>query len=271
MFNTAADPGGHTGFRFWLLATTWTELSVLVLVAINMSATAISREREDGTLDLLLTTPITQAAYLGGKLRGLVMYLMPLVAVPLGTVALAGLYVLAGGFGREGGVVLLNVAPTGAATGAGTVDVPVVLPEIAVLAPLVTLPFVAFVVMVGLQWSLKTKGTIASVVSTFAVVGVIAGLVGLCGWQAGMTIALIGPAIAAMNPLTLLLAAVDPATALAESLNPRQGQLGLAGARVSLAVGAVAAAAVYVMVVYGMRASMVKTFDMTTRKLAGTG
>src|SRR5690606_20901781 len=59
----------HAGFRFTLLATVWTELTVISLIAVNMSATAVSREREDGSLDILLTTPITPKAYLGGKLR----------------------------------------------------------------------------------------------------------------------------------------------------------------------------------------------------------
>ena len=46
-------------FRLLLLTTLFGELAVITLVAINMSATAVAREREDGTLDLLLTTPIT--------------------------------------------------------------------------------------------------------------------------------------------------------------------------------------------------------------------
>src|SRR5690606_26062099 len=63
----------HTGawapedFRFALLATVWAELAIISLIAINMSSTAVSREREDGTLDLLLITPLTPAQYLGGK------------------------------------------------------------------------------------------------------------------------------------------------------------------------------------------------------------
>src|SRR5690606_3357493 len=69
-------------YQFVLLATVWGELAVIALVAINTAATAISKEREDGTLDLLLTTPITASAYLQGKLRGLITYLLPLLAIP---------------------------------------------------------------------------------------------------------------------------------------------------------------------------------------------
>ncbi len=43
----------------------------------------MTREKEDGTLDLLLSTPITSRYYIWGKLRGLVAFVLPLVAVPV--------------------------------------------------------------------------------------------------------------------------------------------------------------------------------------------
>jgi ABC-type transport system involved in multi-copper enzyme maturation permease subunit len=43
----------------------------------------VTREKEDGSLDLLLTTPITSRYYIWGKLRGLVSFVLPLVAVPV--------------------------------------------------------------------------------------------------------------------------------------------------------------------------------------------
>lgn len=252
---------GHEGFRLALLATVWTELIVIVLIAVNVSATAISREREDGTLDLLLTTPITPKDYLNGKLRGLIGYLVPLLAVPLGTLGAAGLYVLVGGFGRNGGVQVTQ--PIGALS---NVPLPVVLPEAALVAPLVVVPFVAFCVMVGLQWSLKSKGTIASVVGTVGIVGVVSGIIGLCGWQAGQSIQLIGPVLTALNPLTALRAMVFAGDAMERSIVEN----GLTIARVSLAIGSVIAVGVYFGVVTGMRSGMVRTFDVATRKLAGT-
>ena len=63
------------------------EVAAVVLVALFMSAGAVSREREDGTLDLLLTTPITPRQYVWGKLRGLVSFLVLLLAVPILTVS----------------------------------------------------------------------------------------------------------------------------------------------------------------------------------------
>lgn len=247
-------------FRNILIAIVWTETAVITLIAINMAATAVSREREDGTLDLLLTTPITPAAYLSGKLRGLIAYLLPLLAVPIGTLVIAGLYVLAGGMGK--GNVTLPVPFASVPTAA-----PLVLPEAGLLAALVLVPFTAFCVMVGLHWSLKSKGTIGSVVATVGVVGVVGGIVGLCGWNAGSEIPVMGPALAAFNPITLLYAVAVPEEALRDTVI--NGNSGMTTARVALACGAAGALAAYIGVVLGLRAAMVRGFDFTVRKLAG--
>lgn len=247
-------------YRYALLATVWTELIVITLVAINVSATAISREREDGTLDLLLTTPITPSEYLGGKLRGLISYLTPLLAIPLGTVAMGSLYTLFNGFGA-GGVTVTE------AFGVTTIDTPLVLPEGAVIAPLVAAPFIAFCVMIGLQWSMKSKGTIGSVISTVGAVGVVAGIVGLCGWQMGTKMPVIGPGLSASTPVTALLGIIEPASAFQGAVRAAED---LATARVSLLVGSVLAAGIYLLVVYGIRANMVRTFDVAVRRLAGS-
>lgn len=261
----------HTGglttseFQFTVLATVWAELAVTTLVAINMAATAVSREREDGTLDLLLTTPITPGLYLYGKLRGLIAYLMPMLAVPLGTLAAGGLYVLSDGLGREGGVmVAVKVAGPG---GVVTLNAPAILPEAALLAPLVVIPFMAFCVMTGLQWSLKSKGTISAVISTVGVVGVISAVIGLCGWNAGVSLGLAGAVLAALSPASLIYALLYPATRLAATATTAGG---LETARVALAIGSVLAAAAYAGVVYGMHKVMVDKFDRTVRELAGT-
>lgn len=251
---------GQDQFRKVLAAIVWTEAAVVTLIAINMAATAVSREREDGTLDLLLTTPITPRAYLSGKLRGLIAYLLPLLAVPIGTLLIAGLYVLADGAGKGNVSVPVNFSQTP--------DAPLVLPESGILAALVLIPFTAFCAMVGLHWSLKSKGTIGSVVATVGVVGVVGGIVGLCGWNAGTDMEVLGPSLAAMNPVSLLRAVVYPEFALRDTVTNHQN--GMASARVSLAVGAVVAAAIYLGVVLGIRAAMVRGFDFTVRKLAGT-
>ena len=248
-------------FRTALLATIITEFAVVTLVAINMAATAISREREDGTLDLLLTTPVTQKDYINGKLRGLISYVLPLAAVPLGTAAVAGAYVGVGGFGRAGGVT----APS--FVGTTTVEVPVIAPEAAIVLPLAAIPFLALCVMVGLSWSLRSKGTITSVVATVLAMLGIAGTLSLCGWAAGDAIPYAGAVLAGLSPGPLLLALTDAPEVLTATADTAENTT---APRVWLAVGAALAFPVYLLIVLAMRSAMVKTFDATTRRLAGT-
>ncbi len=260
----------HTGrlnvpeFRFMMLATVWGMLIVTALVAMNMAATAISREREDGTLDLLLTTPITPGQYLSGKLRGLIAYILPMVAVPCGLLAITGVYVLLDGVGRAGGI---NDVPRSlGGMGSKPIVLPVAFPEAGLLMPVVVVPFMAFCCMVGLQWSVRSKGTIGSVVATVAVVGIIAGVIGLCGWNSGSQIGYIGPSLAAMSPASLVFALLEPHEALGGRLVDSGGP---GSARIALAFGALIAGAIHCGAVYGIHTNMVRTFDMTVRRLAG--
>ncbi len=246
-------------FRRAIMYTVFGEVAVSTLVAINMAATAVSREREDGTLDLLLTTPITPSQYLQGKLRGLIAYLLPLLAVPIGTLGIAGLYTLFNGLERAGGVTVTKTI-NGVAN-----QIPAVLPEAGLIAPLVVIPFIAACVMVGLQSSLKSKGTIGSVVATVGVVGVVAGIVGLCGWKAAESLPYLGPVIGSLSPATGLYSLVFPEDALEATISNG----GFPWARLCLGIGGIVATLVFAAFVYGSNANMVRTFDVTTRKLAG--
>jgi hypothetical protein len=251
-------------YRIALLTTVWGELAVTALVSINMAATAISREREDGTLDLLTITPITASQYLSGKMRGLIAYLLPMLAVPIGTLLAAGLYSLTDGLGRPGGAAL-GVIPTGWV--GGPIAAPVPLPEAGLVAPIVLVPFIAFCVMVGLYWSLKQQGTLSSVVATVGVVGVVSGIVGLCGWNSGAHLEWMGPALAAFSPVSLVYTLVDPVNGAAKTVVAASGDL--RGARVALVFGSLIAAGILVLVVYSLHAYMVKNFDQIVRRLAG--
>ena len=252
---------GDRAFRFALLATVWIELAIITLIAINMSSTAVSREREDGTLDLLLTTPIDAKMYLGGKLRGVISYLAPLLGVPVGTMALAGLYTFVMGAGDGGGATVSSMV------GAGRmVDVPLVLPEAVLLAPLSAAPFIAFVVMIGLAWSVRSKGTIGSVVAAVGIVGAVSGVLGLCAWQAGGTLEILGPMLAGLSPATALFAMTDVGVGAEATIDTH----GLETARLTLGAGVALGAIFYSVVVYAMRSSMIRRFDQTVRRLAGT-
>lgn len=259
----AGSMNGAT-FRTVLLYTITGQLAVISLVAVNMSATAVSREREDGTLDLLLTTPITPAQYLSGKLKGIVAYLLPMIAVPLFTGAIAGLYTLTGGLGRADGAEVPVTITAGL-----TANAPVVLPETGLVLTAVCVPFMAFCVVVGMAMSLRSQGTIASVMATVGILGAVAGTIGLCAWNAATSIASIGPVLGAASPASAVFACVEPESAMEKTV-VAAGSGGLAGARVALVVGAVIAGIIYLVVVAAIHSHMARTFDMTVRRLAGT-
>jgi len=261
----------HTGtlnmrdFQFIIKSLVFTEVFLISLVALNMAATAVAGEREDGTLDLILTTPITPKLYLAGKMRGLVAYLLPLIAVPVFTLLVAGGYSLAGGFGNE---KLASYAHTLPGTSV-TLDVPVVIPEAGIVLAVMLVPFIAFCVMIGLHWSLKSKGTLSAVVGTVAVVFISAGIIGMCGWASASDMPMIGPALAMLSPASLIDAMISPVSRLDETINQNSGE-GLAISRVSMAIGTVVSAVIYIAIVYGVLTAMVRNFDFTVRKLAGT-
>lgn len=250
-------------FQFIIKSLVFTEVFLIALVSVNMAATAVAGEREDGTLDLILTTPITPKMYLAGKLRGLVSYLLPLIAVPVFTIGIAGLYPLFGGLGNKSLAYFTHRIP-----GGGTVEVPVVLPEAGLLAAVLLIPFIAFCVMIGLHWSLKSKGTLSSVVGTVAVVMIASGILGLCGWASGSDMPVIGPALTTLSPASMLDALVTPVTRLDETVN--SGTEGLTTARISMGIGVIVSAGIYIAVVYAVLTALVRNFDFTVRKLAGS-
>lgn len=261
----------HTGtlsmmdFQFIIKSLVFTEVFLIALVALNMAATAVAGEREDGTLDLILTTPITPKLYLAGKMRGLVAYLLPLIAVPVFTLLVAGGYAMVGGLGK-GNLASYSHSPPGTST---TMQVPVVIPEAGLVLAVMLIPFIAFCVMIGLHWSLKSKGTLSAVVGTVAVVFITSGILGMCGWASASDMPVIGPALAALSPASLIDAMISPVARLDETINQNSGE-GLGVARVSMAIGSLVSAGIYAAIVYAVLTAMVRNFDFTVRKLAGT-
>lgn len=253
-----------------VMASVLGELAVITLVALNMSGTSVAREREDGTLDLLLTTPITPRTYLTGKLRGMVAWLIPMIAVPVATIGLAGLYVLLRQNGVGGDDAGVLVTSPGLTLPDGTpLMVPAILPEAGLTLAMVAVPFVSVCVMVGMWQSLKSKGVIGAVIVSVSVVLVVAGVVGVCAWNATGSIPVLGPALGALSPASAAWASSNPGMAFTESLggNPMSG---LTQSRVALVIGSLASCGIHAAIVYAMLSSMVGGFDMTVRKLAGT-
>ena len=255
-------------FRLAFATLLIAESVIIVLTALNLSATAVAREREDGTLDLILTTPIQPGPYLAGKLRGIIQNVLPMLLVPMISVILAAIFVLANGFGVKdgpGGVersVMEDVSdPT---VPGGIVKVPIVLPELAIALPPLLFAFTAFAVMVGLHWSIRSKGTIGSVTAAVAVVVVVGGLLGFCGGASGGSIEVVGAFFSALSPVNMGLAGTVPSIAISQSIGGD-----FEAARVALVVGAGVASAAWILVVWMMHTGMKKSFMMTVRRLAG--
>ncbi|MEM6757520.1 MAG: hypothetical protein AAF586_10160 [Planctomycetota bacterium] len=255
--NTPADT-----YRGALSTLLLIEVTVIVLVALYMSAGCVSREREDGTLDIFLTTPMTPRFYIWGKLRGLVQFLSLLIAVPVATLAIASAYSGIGGLlgwaGAESTQQLLG--------GGGTVVTPLVLIEAPLLLVVMLVPFVALVVATGMTWSLKAKGVLGAVVPSVAILGSLTLVLGLCGASMAATVPYLGAVVNAFSPATNLLMIVDPWLTMNDWFveNPAAG-------RITMAIGAAFAATGYALIVYALIAGMVKGFDHTVRKLSGTG
>lgn len=247
---------GTPGSRLLLGAMVMSEAVLALLVGISASATAVSREREDGSLDILLTTPIQPGPYLAGKLRGLIVVLWPAIATPSITLLLGAMYVLAGGFGATSVAQAWPIGTT-------TVDVPMVLPAAAfAFLPCFT-GFMAFTVMVGLQLSVGSRGVIGSTVGALGVVVGVIAVLGLCGAVSMPEIPVLGPIVACLSPLNLTRAAVMPERALLASLGDPVAM------RVGFVTGALLASAGYAVLTWAMLAAIRRSFMMTVRRLSG--
>ncbi|MBL8999294.1 MAG: hypothetical protein JNL44_18670, partial [Gemmatimonadetes bacterium] len=131
--------------------------------------------------------------------------------------------------------------------------------------PVVAGPFLTLCVRVGLQWSVKSRGVLSSVIGTVGVVFAVAGTVGLCGWRSGLDLPVLGPVLAGLSPVSAALAIVHPVGSLTETVDKSD----LTAARVGLAIGALVGGLLYAAAVYALHASLVRNFDMTVRRLAG--
>jgi len=71
------------GFADISLIIAAAEVFVLFMGATVIAATAIAGERESGSLELLLATPLRPRVILNAKLRGIIVRVLPLVAIPM--------------------------------------------------------------------------------------------------------------------------------------------------------------------------------------------
>lgn len=232
----------------FLLGLIVVELAIILLVVTNASASAVTREREDGTLDLLLTTPITSRYYLWGKLIGLIVFVAPLLLVPVIT------------------VLMFVAADLWKAGVSGDTSAWLVLPEAAFLLPVVSLVVVAFATIVGMQMSLRNRTTVRAVMFSLAIV---AGGVTLLAWigfaAANSRMGAVAPVVQAFSPLSVIAAVVFPTEFGGPAWTGGQPDE-IGPARLTLIIATIVTTAAYAAAVYGMYKSMVTNFDMTIRR-----
>jgi hypothetical protein len=180
-----------------------------------------------------------------------------MMLVPVASLGIASLYVATGGFGG------LESTRVEEAVGVSTVSMPLILPEAFAELAVVLAGFVGFAVMIGLQWSIKSRGSIGAVVGAVGLLVVIGGAVGLCGAAGGRSIPVLGAALAALSPMNLAIASIFPASSIPASLGDP------VAARWGLAVGSLLAAALWVGLVVAMHNHLKRTFMATVRQLAG--
>ena len=247
-------PGGcrRTRRRKYLLGMAVVELAVILLIVTNAAASTVTREKEDGTLDLLLSSPITSRYYIWGKLRGLVSFVLPLVAVPVGSVLLFVLYDLAR---RLGGW-----------------DDPAfewtVFPEAVALLPAMLVIVSAFAAILGMQMSLRCRTTVMAVMSSVGVVVGVCALMGWCGYSllkpdtrgGGGWFAL---AAGSFSPFTLMQMLIAPSTTGGNYAEITSDDM---TGRVEIIFFTLFAVGAYTAIVWSMYTSMVRNFDMTIRK-----
>jgi ABC-type transport system involved in multi-copper enzyme maturation permease subunit len=235
--------------RQWLLGITILEFSVILLIVTNAAASTVTREKEDGSLDLLLSTPITSRYYIWGKLRGLVSFVLPLVAVPIFSVAafvvVDACHYLFGNPGPEFQWV--------------------VFPEAILIMPGTIIIVAAFASILGMQLSLRFRTTVLAVMSSIGVVvGVCFGL-GLCGFSAAGSRQMdwMGLVFGSFSPFTLIALLINPTHYADFAYMQQEDWFRNRAIQFTFGWGAVAA---YAAVVWAMYKSMVKNFDMTIRK-----
>jgi ABC-type transport system involved in multi-copper enzyme maturation permease subunit len=239
--------------RTWLLGITIIEFSVILLIISNAAASTVTREKEDGTLDLLLTTPITSRYYIWGKLRGLVSFVLPLIAV----LAVSAFLFIAHDLLRW------------LAMGDKSFDW-VVVPEALIMLPTMLVIICAFAAILGMQMSLRCRTTVRAVMSSVGIIVGVCALLGWCGFNVLTNSGNFPPeaavGVGVFSPFTLMTLLIDPWDYGGRAYDTQQNDFDPTGARWTAFIVCLISLGVYALVVWTMYKSMVKNFDMTIRK-----
>jgi ABC-type transport system involved in multi-copper enzyme maturation permease subunit len=259
--------------QFVLLATT-TQMFVILMVASTMAAGCISYEREQGTLDVLLTTPITPRYFIHGKLTGIFryagMFLLMVLLISLGAFLIARLPVerILGGLVPKGWAAAM-AAPGSPASGAGGSGSHVTWdswPIFSTIYPvIVTAGMTAAMITVGMTFSLKARNTAtAAVRSALTVLGVAAAMTLCCGVSGSIMV--VGHMATLINPFLANYATLFPEDFMAYFNIDESGAMGTFFVAFGMHAGVVLSVVVYGLFARRRIKSMVRTFDLQTRQ-----
>jgi ABC-type transport system involved in multi-copper enzyme maturation permease subunit len=239
--------------RQFLLGAVMVEFAVILLIVTNAAASTVTREKEDGTLDLLLTTPITSRYYIWGKLRGLVAFVLPLIAVPVLSMVIFIVFdFFRMAFSRSGGDSRWTVFW-----------------ESLLIVPAMLVIVCAFAAIVGMQMSLRCRTTVMAVMASIGIVCGACGFLGWCGYMSldwGSSSNNLNLVFAGFSPFTLLTMLIDPYNYGGRAFEAGVRESDIAANRWVLFVSAWIAVGAYTFIVWTMYKSMVKNFDMTIRR-----
>jgi len=238
--------------RSVLLIALIIETSTLILAAVAISATSITRDREDGNLDLLLTTPIQASPYLQGKLLGMGRLLIPLLAAPAFTAVLVASTIA---MQPDSAAFTIQTAatPQPIASWGGLIGLAIMLPA-----------FIAFCIAIGLHWSVRSRQSGKAMLVSLLITGLAAGLLVPCVSGAARSVAWFAAPVVAASPLASIALAINGPSLLTDSPFSTEGDQWLL-----IASGTIASAGWSVVTVMSLK-STARGFVRTMRHLAGT-
>ena len=228
--------------REWLAAIIIIEFAIVLIIATNTAASALTKEKESKTMDIMLTTPLTSGYLIWGKLRGLVSSVVPLIVIPVLSLLIFGFWDL-----------VTNPAEKVAHV------------ETALEVGLLMVIFSAYACMLGLHFSLKQRKTVRAVLLA---VGVLLGVnVGVyLFWNMIVTEASVfGVALSSATPFTAIAVLVDPSGLF----DPAEFAQKTNAIRVAALTGSLIFIALHAIVVFSWYKAMVRSFDMIIRKQSG--
>jgi len=237
-----------------LAAVLIVEITLVALAATAIAGAAVTREREQGTLDLVLTTPIGPAAYLKGKLLGIVRSMFPLLLPPMLTVvATAVVLIVSQGAGpfvaaSDGEPAAQPLAAWGGLLGIG----------------LSLIPFTAFCVAVGLHWSLRVRRSVSAVLIATVLCVAVAGIIGMCALPLGSGIPMAGAVALSVCPITAVMVTVHD-TQMLPVIDLTHYQL-----QWLLLIGGLISGLIWAGLTHIILRTTVRSFIVTMRRLAGT-